>query len=386
VFVSEEKADSLRANLAAPMDVVFTQRGANHYRQVAVVPEEPRRAYLISQSQMKVTLDPRKADPLFIYYVFRAPEQQEYLQRNAIQTGVPHTNLAILRKTPLWVPDVAEQRRIAHILGTLDDKIDLNRRMSETLEAMARALFKSWFVDFDPVRAKLEGRWRRGESLPGLPAQFYDLFPDELVETEFGELPQDWEPATLADFSLLNSEAWSMSTRPSDIHYVDLSNVKWGRIETVTTYPETEAPSRARRVLRQQDSIIGTVRPGNGSYAFVCQDGLTGSTAFAVLRPLRDEFAEFIYLAATSAEAIADFSQLADGGAYPAISSEIVASRRAVRPSDTVAARFSSLAGPVLGMLARCQCEALTLDALRNSLLEPLLHNHFSLDSARDTS
>ena len=85
--------------------------------------------------------------------------------------------------------DLAEQRAIAHVLGTLDDKIELNRRMNETLEEMARALFKSWFVDFEPVRAKMEGRWRRGESLPGLPAEHYDLFPDRLVDSELGDDP-----------------------------------------------------------------------------------------------------------------------------------------------------------------------------------------------------
>ena len=78
------------------------------------------------------------------------------------------------------------------MLGTLDDKIELNRRMNETLEAMARALFKSWFVDFEPVRAKMEGRWRRGESLPGLPADLYDIFPDRLAPSELGEIPEGW--------------------------------------------------------------------------------------------------------------------------------------------------------------------------------------------------
>jgi type I restriction enzyme S subunit len=82
-----------------------------------------------------------------------------------------------------------EQRAIAHILGTLDDKIELNRRMSETLEAMARALFKSWFVDFDPVRAKMEGRD------PGLPQALADLFPARLVDSELGEIPEGWEVA-----------------------------------------------------------------------------------------------------------------------------------------------------------------------------------------------
>jgi len=89
--------------------------------------------------------------------------------------------------------DMIEQRAIAHILGTLDDKIEMNRLMSETLEAMARALFKSWFVDFDPVRAKADGRWRRGQSLPGLPAHLYDLFPSRLVDSPLGEIPEGWE-------------------------------------------------------------------------------------------------------------------------------------------------------------------------------------------------
>ena len=78
------------------------------------------------------------------------------------------------------------------MLGTLDDKIELNRRMSETLEAMARALFQSWFVDFEPVRAKMEGRWRPGESLPGLPAEHYHFFPDTLFPSALGDIPEGW--------------------------------------------------------------------------------------------------------------------------------------------------------------------------------------------------
>jgi type I restriction enzyme, S subunit len=104
VFVSSSKAKRLEANTAGPLDIVFTQRGANHFRQVAVVRNDAPQRFLISQSQMKLTVDSQKADPLYIYYAFRAPPQQSYLQRNAIQTGVPHTNLSILRKTPLRIP------------------------------------------------------------------------------------------------------------------------------------------------------------------------------------------------------------------------------------------------------------------------------------------
>jgi type I restriction enzyme S subunit len=93
----------------------------------------------------------------------------------------------------VFTPPLPEQRAIAHILGTLDDKIELNRRMSETLEAMARALFKSWFVDFDPVRAKMEGRD------PGLPKALADLFPDRLVDSELGEIPEGWKYLPLGE-------------------------------------------------------------------------------------------------------------------------------------------------------------------------------------------
>ena len=111
---------------------------------------------------------------------------------NGMDSGsaIPSTSREDFYGLPVDVPPLTEQRAIAHILGTLDDKIELNRRMNETLEEMARALFKSWFVDFDPVLAKMEGRWRPGESLPGLPAHLYDLFPDRLVDSKLGEIPE----------------------------------------------------------------------------------------------------------------------------------------------------------------------------------------------------
>jgi type I restriction enzyme S subunit len=150
VYVSEDKANSLSANLAQAGDIVFTQRGT--LGQVAIIPENGlHEKYVISQSQMKLSPDLEKADPLYLYYEFTGPQQLAYIANNSIQTGVPHTNLTILRNTPLTLPPLPEQKAIAHILGSLDDKIELNRRMNATLEGMAQALFKSWFVDFDPV-------------------------------------------------------------------------------------------------------------------------------------------------------------------------------------------------------------------------------------------
>lgn len=134
-------------------------------------------------------LEPRKGvEPRWAYYCLLTYDI------NGMDSGsaIPSTSRDAFYNLPVLVPPPEEQRAIAEILGTLDDKIELSRRMNETLEAMARALFKSWFVDFEPVRAKMDGRWKRGQSLPGLPAHLYDLFPSRLVDSDLGEIPEGW--------------------------------------------------------------------------------------------------------------------------------------------------------------------------------------------------
>ncbi len=200
-------------------------------------------------------------DNNFAYYLTRSEIVHSYaISQMTGSSGRRRVPVEALGRLQVEVPPLDEQRTIAHILGTLDDKIELNRRMNETLEAMTRAIFKSWFVDFDPVRAKAEGR------NPGLPKEIASLFPDSFEDSELGEIPAGWEIGTLADFSTLNPEVWSKGNRPDSINYVDLSNTKWGRIDSVTVYPLHDAPSRAQRVLSAGDTIVGTVRPGNGSY------------------------------------------------------------------------------------------------------------------------
>ena len=130
--------------------------------------------------------------PEFARYFFRSPKFRTEVNSMSTMSTRASLNNEMLERLTITFPEFPEQRAIAHILGTLDDKIECNRRMNETLEAMARALFKAWFVDFEPVRAKLDGRWQRGQSLPGLPAHLYDLFPDRLVDSELGRVPEGW--------------------------------------------------------------------------------------------------------------------------------------------------------------------------------------------------
>ncbi|HEY3216717.1 MAG TPA: restriction endonuclease subunit S [Candidatus Eisenbacteria bacterium] len=323
----------------------------------------------VNQHVAVVRPDRNRLDPRFLRYLLISPNMQSKLLSWAGSGGTRNAlTKSMIEAFEILAPeDIGEQRAIAHILGTLDDKIELNRQMAETLEAMARALFKSWFVDFDPVCAKAEGRD------PGLPKPLADRFPSRLVDSELGQIPAEWKAGTLADFASLNPEAWSKETRPNVINYMDLSSTKWGRIEAIRAYAQQDAPSRAQRVLRPKDTVIGTVRPGNGSYTFITEAGLTGSTGFAVLRPRRVEFAEFIYLAATAAENIEALSHLADGGAYPAIRPEVVAATPVIEPDAKVLAAFSKSVASLLAKMARSERESRTLAALRDTLLPKLI-------------
>ena len=158
----------------------------------------------LNQHVFRVTVGP-EIDESFFYYLLRYLKPNFVgIARNKQTTGLGHVTKRDLQAIEVGAPPLDEQRAIAHVLGTLDDKIELNRRMNETLEAMARALFRSWFVDFEPVRAKMEGRWRQGESLPGLPAHFHPLFPDRLVPSGLGDVPEGWEVRgldSIADFT-----------------------------------------------------------------------------------------------------------------------------------------------------------------------------------------
>jgi type I restriction enzyme S subunit len=145
---------------------------------------------------IRARIDTTICDPLFYYYFFQSPKGRASIVSIVEQVAAAGIRGSDLARLSVPYPKISEQRAIAHILGTLDEKIELNWRMNETLEAMARAIFKSWFVDFDPVRAKMAG-----EQPAGLAPEIAALFPDELVETELGEAPEGWRVGTIGDLA-----------------------------------------------------------------------------------------------------------------------------------------------------------------------------------------
>lgn len=269
------------------------------------------------------------------------------------------------------------ENQIACIGASIDDKIVNNIQTNQTLEQMAQAIFKSWFVDFDPVKAKINGE--QPESMDEATAA---LFPDKLVESELGLIPEGWTQGSIADIAKLNAKSWTAKNSPEQIHYVDLANTKNGVIESVVTYDFEESPSRARRILNSGDTIVGTVRPGNKSYAYIddTEYQLTGSTGFAVLSPKEYYWTSFIYLATTNDDAIDEYARLADGGAYPAIKPTVVADTKCAIPTDDIAKRFWQLTGFMLKKSHQNRLQNENLSELRDTLLPKLLSGEIELD------
>lgn len=196
-YVSPAKADTLARNLAVAGDIVVTQRGT--LGQVGIVPSHSEFSrWIISQSQMRLRCDPRKAHPKYVFYWLLLPSTKAYIQSNGTASGVPHINLGFFKSLRLPLPPLSTQARIVRALSVLDEKLELNRKTNETLEEMSRLLFQSWFVDFDPVRAKMKGRRPLG-----IDRATAALFPDELSDGDFGPLPKGWSTTTLGSlFSL----------------------------------------------------------------------------------------------------------------------------------------------------------------------------------------
>ena len=191
----------------------------------------------------------------FIKYLLEGPDFQQQAEMVGVGSVIRHFGPMHLRQMTVRFPSLPEQRAIAHVLGTLDDKIELNRRMNETLEAMARALFKSWFVDFEPVRAKMDGRWRHGESLPGLPAEHYDLFPDRLVDSELGETPEGWETKALGDLFV------AANVRLGSVDVPEYSCTNEGLIPRSDRFKKKLSMSNSKnKVISKGDFVFGLSR------------------------------------------------------------------------------------------------------------------------------
>lgn len=193
VRINEEDANRLSQHRLRAGDIIYSRRGDIEKRALIREREE---GWLCGTGCLKVRLGSGVVDPLFGSMFLGHPAIREWIVRHAVGATMPNLNTSIMSAVPFAIPPIAEQKAIAAVLGTLDDKIEMNRRMNETLEAMARALFRSWFMDFDPVRAKLDGR-----KPFGLDPATAALFPMSFDETELGQIPHGWQVKTIDELA-----------------------------------------------------------------------------------------------------------------------------------------------------------------------------------------
>jgi type I restriction enzyme S subunit len=305
-------------------------------------------------------------DPQFISYFLRGLDFLAYSDKAA----VPGLNRNHLHQARVRIPtELSEQRAIAHILGTLDDKIELNRRMNDTLEAMARALFKSWFVDFDPVRAKAEGRD------PGLPKEITDLFSDHFEDSELGNIPAGWRVGNVEEFATMSRDGINPGDFPDEtfdhfsIPAFDEDRKPKSELGSTIKSNKFLVPPNAVLLSKLNPRIPRIWLPVvRDNHRAIC------STEFLVTVPRTGTSRGFLY-SFLSSKVFADvFETLVTGtsGSHQRVKPEGLLAMNAIIPAEPVIHQFKKVMRPLLARVARARDESMTLAALRDTLLPKL--------------
>jgi type I restriction enzyme S subunit len=333
---------------------------------------------LLVQRTARLRGGPR-LDNRFLRYLIGSREFTQHIHAITTGTAVPHISGRDIKDFAFLLLPLAEQKAIAAVLGALDDKIELNRRMNVTLEAIARALFQSWFVDFDPVRTKLDGY-----NAAGLDSATTDLFPEHFDHGEDGMLPIGWRYARIGDLCAIN--AWTLRKKDGlkTLDYIEISEVSRGNVSKIATYTRGEEPSRARRRLRHGDTVVSTVRPDRGSYFLSLNPAgnRVASTGFAVLTPTKAPWS-YVHAAMICKEVSDHLGQMADGGTYPAVRPEVIgAIEFAIPDNPEILEAFHRRCAPLFEKAEANRIQSRTLATLRDTLLPKLLSGELRLPEA----
>lgn len=295
-------------------------------------------------------------DTKFLYYMLADAK----LSRYAGGAAQPLVTQTVLKQVEVRVPALPIQHRISDILSAYDELIDNNQRRIKTLDSMARALYREWFVNF---------RFPGHESIPR-------------VSSPFGEIPQGWEVKKLSAVAEVNRSQINARNAPGEVHYIDISSVSPGQIDSVTTYAFTDAPGRARRVVQHGDLLWSCVRPNRRSYAQVMHPDTNtiASTGFAVLTATRVPF-PFLCYATTTDDFIAYLTNNATGAAYPAVTAPTFEKADLVVPPAALLKEFGDVTIPMAEEIHSLQRQIKNLRCTRDLLLPRLLSGQINMES-----
>ncbi len=374
---AEHFADWTRKAKPAPHDVVLSRRC--NPGETAFV--QPGFEFALGQNLVLLRADGAKVYPPFLRWLVRGPEWWDQIAK-FLNVGAVFDSLkcADVPNFTLRIPPLDEQRAIAHILGTLDDKIELNRRMNETLEAMARALFKSWFVDFGPVRAKAEGRD------PGLPEPLADLFPDSFEDSELGEIPRGWTVGPILEHARLMSGGTPKTDRPEywdgPIWWASAKDVSQSSgsilVDTERTITARGLDESATQMIPAFSSVVVARGATTGRMVLFGRDMAMNQTCYALATTTKTPFALYCRLRV----AIDALVHAAHGSVFDTITTSTFASSRIVLPTRPALIAFEERATPAFQRVLGSICESHTLSALRDGLLPKLISGELRVEDA----
>lgn len=332
----------------------------------AIVPASLGPRYLHNQRIGRVIItNEERLDKRYLYYLFRSKTYRDEILAGATGTTVKHTSPGRILAFEFELPPLGEQRSIASILGSLDDKIELNRQMNETLEQMAQALFKSWFVDFDPVRAKAEGRDT------GLPKEIADLFPDSFENSELGEIPKGWKVGKLSDIAANMRRGIQPERIDSLTPYIGLEHMTRHSI-TLADWSHASELESNKFEFKRGEILFGKLRPYFHKVGVAPLDGVC-STDILVIAPIEKEWFGFS-LGHLSSDVFVNFTSAGSTGTkMPRTSWNEMARYPIVLPPTSIAAWFSGSIESSVEKIAANIHESKAVSEIRNLLLPKLL-------------
>jgi type I restriction enzyme, S subunit len=361
-FITEQHARSLRKGFALQGDVLISHK-ATMGRTAYVDKIESPFLMLTPQVTYYRVKDDGRLSARYLKLYFDSPEFQLLFDTWG-HKGSTRSYLGITSQLdlPIVLPPLPEQRAIAHILGTLDDKIELNRRMSETLEAMARALFKSWFVDFDPVRAKAEGRD------PCLPQPLADLFPARLVDSELGEIPEGWGVGSIDDeFDLTMGQS-----PPGETYNEDGNGLPFyqGCADFTFRFPTRRVYCTAPTRLAKRGDTLVSVRAPVGAINMASEDCAIGRGVAAAQHKTGSRSYSYQFMRSLE-EVFARFE--AEGTVFGSIGKQDFHAIPCIVPTQELVLAYEARVSPLDDRVDANERESQTLIAVRDALLPTLV-------------
>jgi len=329
---------------------------------------------------------PRNHDVLdsrYLFYLLSDEDFIYYTDKTSNGAKMPRGDKDAILKYQVKLPPLPTQRAIAHILGTLDDLIELNRETNELLEEMARALFKSWFVDFDPVRAKLEGR-----PPAGMDAATAALFPDHFQDSELGQIPRGWEVKPLAYLtSYLSRGIGPAYVEEGGVCVLNQKCVRDHRVDLARARRHCALKKKVDgRFLERFDVLVnstGTGTLGRVAQIFQIEEAMIVDSHITVVRAASDVDPRFLGAALVNREA--DIEELAEGSTgQTELSRTRLGALAIVTPNAEIQRAFGKLIEPTFNLMSENDRESRDLATLRDTLLPKLLSGEITVPVAEE--